>query len=192
MILTCHFPIIEDFKNQIKEGHFHICVICNRYFIPCQAVSNKLDITFLPKEFESTPKLENVLVSKRILFKKVVIIPKGELPKIKGSSCNIPVNKVYDNCQSLPRTADSNGLLIVKIKRKAEYRSYVLSEPVRPTTENIDFDEQFLKYLKNRNHLYSGIEINMDNLPLDLLNLNNGLNNYNDDSNSGSSMILVV
>ena len=192
MILTCHFPIIEDFKNQIKEGHFHICVICNRYFIPCQAVSNKLDITFLPKEFERTPKLENVLVSKRILFKKVVIIPKGKLPKIKGSLCNIPVNKVYDNCQSLPRTADSNGLLIVKIKRKVEYRSHVLFEPVRPTTENIKFVERFLKYLKNRNHLYSGIEINMDNLPLDLLDLNNGLNNYNDDSNSGSSMILVV
>ena len=133
-----------------------------------------------------------MLVSKSILFKKVVIIPKGKLPKIKGSSCNIPVNKVYDNYQSLPRTADSNGLLIVKIKRKVEYRSRVLFEPVRPTTENIKFVERFLKYLKNRNHLYSGIEINMDNLPLDLLDLNNGLNNYNDDSNSGSSMILVV
>ena len=39
-------------------------------FIPCQAVSNKLDITFLPKEFESIYKLEKVLVSRRILFKK--------------------------------------------------------------------------------------------------------------------------
>ena len=50
-------------------------------FIPCQAVSNKLDITCFPKEFESKHKLERVLVSRRILFKKVVIMHKGKLPK---------------------------------------------------------------------------------------------------------------
>ena len=43
-------------------------------------------------------------------------MPKGKLPKIKGSLCNIPVNEVYDNCKSLPRPEDSNGLLIVKLK----------------------------------------------------------------------------
>ena len=50
-------------------------------FIPCQAVSNKLDITCFRKEFESIQKLERLLVSRRILFKKVVIMPKGKLPK---------------------------------------------------------------------------------------------------------------
>ena len=225
-------PIVVDFKNQIKEGPFYNCVICNcclykisviffkkenyddvneiltslvksyddllyvcktcnkvmkKKFIPCQAVSNKLDNTFLPKEFKSIHKLERVLVSRRIFFKKVVIMPKGKLPKIKGSLCNIPVNEVHDNYRSLPRPADSNGLLIVKLKRKAQYRSHVLFEPVRPV-----FVERFLKYLKNHSHLYSDIEINMDNLPSDLLDLNNGLNNDNndDDSSSGSSMIL--
>ena len=69
-------------------------------------------------------------------------------------------------CQSLPRQADSNDLLIVKLK----------CEPVRPM-----FVEQFLKYLKNHNYLYSDIEINMDNLPLGLLDLNNSLNNDNND-----------
>ena len=58
-------------------------IFCNRAmkkkFIPCQAVSNKL-------------------VSRTILFKKVVIMPKGKLPKIKGSLCNTTVNKVYDHC----------------------------------------------------------------------------------------------
>ena len=137
-------PIVVDFKNQIREGPFYICVICNcclykisvilfrkenyddvntilmslvksyddllhisktcnkamkRKFIPCQAVSNKLDITFLPKEFESIHKLERVLVSRSILFKKVVIVPNSKLPKVKGSLCNIPVNAAYDNCR---------------------------------------------------------------------------------------------
>ena len=131
--------IVVDFKNQIKEGPFYICVICNRClykisvilfkkenyddvnailtslvksyyddflylyktcnkaFILCQAVSNKLYINFWPKESESIHKLERVLVSRRILFKKVVIMPKGKLPKIEGSLCNIPANEVYDN-----------------------------------------------------------------------------------------------
>ena len=31
-------------------------------FITCQAVSNKLDFTFLPKEFEGIQKLERVFV----------------------------------------------------------------------------------------------------------------------------------
>ena len=186
MILTCHLRLLQILSKKDPS----IFVICNRYFIPCQAVSNRLDITFLPKQFESIPKLEKVLVSRRILSKKVVIMPKGKLPKLKGSLCNIPVNKVYDNCQSLPRQADGNDLLIVKLKRKAEYRSHLLSEPVRPM-----FVEQFLKYLKNHNYLYSDIEINMDNLPLGLLDLNNSLNNDNnvdDDSNSGSRMILEI
>ena len=94
--------------------------------------------------------------------------------------------KVYTNLEgSLPRPADSNDLLIVKLKRKVEYRSHVLFEPVRPV-----FVKRFLKYLKNHNYLYWDIEINMDNLALDLLDLNNGLNNDNNDDGNSSSVIL--
>ena len=74
------------------------------------------------------------------------------------------------------------------MKYKAEYRSHELFESVRPV-----FVERFLKYLKNNNHLYSDIEINMDNFTLDMVDLNNGLNNDNngdDNSISGSGMIL--
>ena len=62
-------------------------------------------ISFLPKELWSIRRLERVLVSSRILFKKIAIKPKGKLPKIKGSLCNIPVIEVDDNCKSLPRPA---------------------------------------------------------------------------------------
>ena len=56
------------------DGLLYICKTCNKAlkkkFIPYQAVSNKLDISFLPKEFESRSKHERVLVSRRILFRK--------------------------------------------------------------------------------------------------------------------------
>ena len=160
------FATVVFKKYQLFYSKMIFCNRAMKIFIPCQTVSNKL-------------------VSRRILFKKVVIMPKGKLRMIKGSLCKIPVNEIYDNCQSFPRPADNNGLLILKLKRKEEYR--VLFEPVRPV-----FVERFLKYLKNHNHLYSGIKINMDNLPLDLLDLNNSLNSDNDDGDSsrGSSMIL--
>ena len=103
-------------------------VVCNKL---CQVVCNKLGITFLSKEFESIYGLERVLVSRRILFKKVAIMPKGKLSNIKGSLWNITINEVYDNCKSLPGWADSTGLLIVKSKHKAEYHSHVLFETVR-------------------------------------------------------------
>ena len=68
-----------------------------------------------------------------------MINSKGKLFKIKASLCNIPVN---DNFKSLPGPTDSTGLLIVKLRRKAEYRSQALFEPVRPV-----FDKRFLNYL---------------------------------------------
>ena len=47
-------------------------------------------------------------------------MPKGNFPKLKGSICNIPIES-HDITNVLPRGADSNGQLIVKLKRKLSY-----------------------------------------------------------------------
>ena len=50
--------------------------------IPCQAVVNKLSIEKPPIQFQTIRRLERVfLVSRRISFKKISIISKGQLPK---------------------------------------------------------------------------------------------------------------
>ena len=71
------------------DEHSSICKTCDKTMkkncIPSKAVCNKMGITFLLKEFESINRFERVLLSRRILFKKVAIMPKGKLPKIKGS-----------------------------------------------------------------------------------------------------------
>ena len=43
-------------------------------------------------------------------------MPKGKSSEMKGSICNVPVTEVDVNYNTLPRPADSNGLLIVKLK----------------------------------------------------------------------------
>ena len=127
--------------------------------IPCQTVYNQLEPCELPKEFRDIRRLEKVLVARRLLFKKISIIPKGQSPKLKGALCNVPID-VVDICNTLPRPADSNGIVIVKLKRKLQYRGHVYFESVRP-----DIIFRLLQYLKLNNSLYHDIEIDVKNIP---------------------------
>ena len=89
-----------------------------------QAVINKLDISASLDVLIGLNRLERVLISKRILFKKVTIMPKGNFPKLKGSICNVPIDTV-DISDVLPREADSNDLVVIKLKRKLTHRGHV-------------------------------------------------------------------
>ena len=145
--------ICRTYQNKVKKNN-----------VSCQAGSNKLAVELLPNEFLDLRRLERVLVAKRILFKKVTVMPKGQSPKVKGSVCNIPISEIENNCNSLPRPADSNGVIIVKLKRKVAYRGHVLFEPIRPR-----LIESLLQYLKKHNHLSRNIEIDIENIPEELL-----------------------
>ena len=85
-----------------------------------QTVCNKLHNFLPPDELKNLNRLERVLISKRILFKKVAIMPKGQFPKLKGAICNIPI-ETMDITNTLPQGADSSGLLMVKLKRKLNF-----------------------------------------------------------------------
>ena len=91
-------------------------------------------------------------------------MPKGQSPKLRGALCNVPLDEV-DVCKTLPRPADSNGIVIVKLKRNLQYRGHVYFESVTP-----NFIMRLLQYLKLSNSLYHDIEINSDNVPNFLIN----------------------
>ena len=57
---------------------------------------------------------------------------KGEFSKIKGNIINVPVD-TENICNILPRSCDSNGLIIVKLKRHMKYQGHVFFEPVWPS-----------------------------------------------------------
>ena len=83
---------------------------------------------------------------------------------MKGSICNIPISEFNNNCNSLPRPAHNNGVIILKLKRKAAYRGRVIVEPDRPS-----LIESLLQYLKKNKHLYRNIEIDIENIPEEVL-----------------------
>ena len=70
------FSLVSSF-----DGNFYICKSCGKKLkkncISCQAVCNLLEVCELPKKFRDIRRLERILVAKRLLFKKINIMPKG-------------------------------------------------------------------------------------------------------------------
>ena len=91
---------------------------------------------------------------------------KGQFAKIKGAICNVPIEAADTICNLLPRGIDSNGLVLLKLKRKLCYRGHVLFESVRPEVVHA-----VLNYLKQNNPAYNNVGININNIPIDLLSL---------------------
>ena len=139
------------------DGQLYICLTCHRTLkcrvIPDISVCNNLSVSVFSDDFPPLNRLEKLIIAKRMLFKKIVIMPKGQSPKLNGSICNIPV-ECKDICNVLPRGMDNNGVVLVKLKRKLCYKGHIIFEPVRP-----DVIVSVLDYLKEHNPLYSNITI---------------------------------
>ena len=161
------------FRKHSFDSKEYICITCHSKLkkgkTPTQAVTNKLQIFDLPELDSPLRRLEKIIISKRILFKRITIMPKGQCPKIKGSICNVPI-KADDICNVLPRGMDSNGVVQVALKKKMNFKSNVYLESVRP---NIIRD--VLNYLKLVNPLYKDIEINLENIPSNWINLSSNI-----------------
>lgn len=123
--------------------------------------SKKVPIINLPNQFCDI--LEKILISKRLFFKKVAIMPKDKSAKIKGSIRHTSV-EVMDRSTLLPRETNSSGLSIVKLKRKLEYRGHVYFGLLHP-----DIVLGLLKFLKTNNNIYKDVTIVPSNIPTALV-----------------------
>ena len=98
------------------DEKLYMCELCQKHIckneIPFQTVCNKMALDPLPDELKTFKKLEKMLVSKRIWFKKIGIMHgKYEFSQINRSICNIPM-EAADTCTILPRPAVSNELTV--------------------------------------------------------------------------------
>lgn len=95
---VCNRLLYRKSVTQVKEAKYstrflltnkksfdkkeYICKTCDlkvsKGQVPCQAVYNKLLVDEIPAELESLEKLEQILIAQRIVFEKIVVMPKGQ------------------------------------------------------------------------------------------------------------------
>ena len=112
-----------------------VCKTCLRNLkgkkIPRCAIVNKMGFPMKPKVLDLT-ELEWRLVSPRLVFQKLHEAPRGKQKKICGNIVNVPAN-VINTVTALPRLCEQAGTIKVQLKRKLKYKSYTLSQNIRPT-----------------------------------------------------------
>ena len=152
--------VFTDVKSFDKKQY--ICKTCQskllKNIIPCQATCNDMYVDEIPTELSSLEKLEQILIAQRIVFEKIVVMPKGQQRKVKGAICNVPV-ECDNTCKVLPRPPERSGIIMLKLKRKLQFRGHVYFQAVRP-----EFLLLALNWLKLNNPLYSDIRINIQQL----------------------------
>ena len=112
----------------------------------------------VPNELLCLEKLEQILIAQRIVFEKIVVMPKGQQKKVKGAICNVPV-ECDQSCKVLPRPPERSGIIMLKLKRELEFRGHVYSQAVRP-----QFVLGALNWLKVHNPLYNDITIDITSI----------------------------
>ena len=92
-------------------------------------------------------------------------MPIGQQRKIRGAICNVPVS-FEETCHVLPRPPDSSGIIVLKLKRKLQFRGHVYFQAVRP-----EVVLHALQWLQRNNELYQNVAIDLENIDRELFSL---------------------
>ena len=152
LVLADHYRILSP------DGSTYICLNCHRTLlsgkVPAQSKANCMSLEQIPDEMKDMNTLELHTICKRILFMKLVKLPRGKQKGIKGAAVNVPAD-LGPACTLLPRIPTDSHIISLKLKRKLEYKHAYLHDTIRP--EKVI---TALNYLKNHNPMYADIEIN--------------------------------
>ena len=155
-----HLVLHEKYRLSSIDGSIYICHTCHTTLksgkIPAQSKVNRMALDEIPDELKDLNNLELHIICKRILFMKLVKLPRGKQKGIKGAAVNVPAD-LGPACNLLPRLPADAHIVSLKLKRKLEYKQAYLHDTIRP--EKVI---TALHYLKNNNPLYADIEINED------------------------------
>ena len=149
-----------DVKKYPKgdDGKEYICKTCHRHLkkgkVPPESVANGLDVEEIPECMRDMNELEAHFVAQKIIFMKMVSLPKGKQKGLKGACVNIPcdMNKAAD---VFPRFAEDVRVVPFKLKRRVEYRGNYLSMKVDP-----QLIMNVMTWLCENNPHWEGVKLN--------------------------------
>ena len=141
---------------RLFDGKIYIPTTCHNHLsrneISCQAVFTKISLDYIPDELKDLKKKkkEKQLISKRMILKKEIMHGKGKFTKINGSICNIPI-EAANIWNILARPADSNGLIVVRLKKYLKYMGYVYFKLIHPNVirQALNYLKTHIKFFKN-------------------------------------------
>ena len=119
-------------KVKSFDGKVCICKTCHlqvsKSQVPYQGVANNLCLDEIPEAIKILNKLETSLLCKMLLFKKILIMAKGQDPKLISVVVNVPVD-VNETFHKLP---NRDHMVLMKLKKKLMCKGHVFLEPVNP------------------------------------------------------------
>ena len=122
------------------DNELYLCHTCLKWLCsgkcPPMSTANGLMIDKTPPEIELS-ELESMLIAKKILFIKIFKLPKSRWSALSDRVINVPINdndllNTLSTVTSLPRSIDGAGLIPIKLKRKVQYKNFVLEAYVDP------------------------------------------------------------
>ena len=124
--------------------------------IPAQAVANGLVLDEIPEDLQGLTRLERRCIAGKIPFMNIQSLKKGGQKKISGPCINVPAS-MQPMAELLPRIPEDMKIVLVKLKRKLEYKSYYIFDSIRP-----DKVMKALQYLKAHHPYYKNVTVNHD------------------------------
>ena len=83
-----------------------------------------MELEEIPEELKDLNNLELHTISKRILFMKLVKLPRGKQKGIKGAAVNVAAD-LGPACNLLPRIPTDAHIISLKLKRKLEKKTRI-------------------------------------------------------------------
>ena len=124
----------EKYRISSIDGSMYICHTCHGALklgrIPSQSKANRMTDE-IPDELKDLNTLELHIICKRILFMKLVKLPRGKQKGIRGAAVNVPAD-LGPACNLLPRLPADAHIVSLKLKRKLEYKQAYLHDTIRP------------------------------------------------------------
>ena len=125
----------EKYRISSINDSIYICHNCHRTLksgrVPAQSKANGMDMEEVPGEIKYLNNMEVHIICKRILFMKLVKLPRGKQKGIKGAAVNVPTD-FGPACNLLSRIPADAHIISLKLKRKLDYKQAYLPDTIWP------------------------------------------------------------
>ena len=156
-----NYDLMGNKSKFYAKNSFWICHTCLSYIkrnrLPTMSSKNALEVYHIPECLKLT-EVENVLISPRINFIKMIKLPVSRMLGLRDRVVNVPIKSstIKQTVESLPRTLEEAQVIPIALKRKKAMVSSHFEQYVNPAKIR-----DAVKFLIGKYPFYEDIQFNM-------------------------------